>query len=230
MDSRDHWRKDVYAHYKANRKKSRDASTLDWKEIFRIFNVIQEELIEVFPYKFVKVPRCEGDDVIATICKFTSTDEKVLIISSDKDFKQLHKYTNVKQFDPIKKQWIKETNPALYLREHIIRGDSGDGVPNMLSEDDVLVTDGKRQKPVTEKALKEWLAVPEDEFYNNLPEDIQSHYARNKMLIDLDRIPDVLEETIIDEHRKPAKGHRMKIMNYFIKHRMKTLMECLGDF
>ena len=230
MDSRDHWRKDIYEHYKANRKKHREASELDWKEIFRIFNLIQEELIEVFPYKFVRVPRCEGDDIIATICRFTTPDENVLILSSDKDFKQLHKYANVKQYDPTRKQWVKENNPELYLREHIIRGDSGDGVPNMLSDDDVLITDGKRQKPVTEKALKAWLSVSEDEFYNNLPSDQQSHYMRNKMLIDLSKIPDEIEESIIEEYRKPVKGHRSKIMNYFIKNRMKMLMECLGDF
>lgn len=230
MDSRDHWRKDVYSHYKANRKKNRDASALDWAEVFRIFDMIQTELIEVFPYKFVKVPRCEGDDIIATISKFTNQDEKVLILSSDKDFKQLHKYPNVKQFDPIKKNWIKETDPVRYLREHIIKGDSGDGVPNMLSDDDVFVTTGKRQKPVTEKALNEWLSVSEDEFYNNLPEDVQAHYARNKMLIDLSKIPYDIEEAIIGEYRKPAKGHRSKIMNYFIKNRMRMLMESLGDF
>ena len=230
MDNKDHWRKDVFKHYKANRKKARASSGLDWKEIFRIFNVIQDELEQIFPYKFITVPRCEGDDIIATICRFTNPDEKILILSSDKDFKQLHKYANVKQYDPTKKQWIKENNPELYLREHIIRGDSSDGVPNMLSADDILIADGKRQKSVTEKALKEWLSVSEDEFYNNLPSDQQSHYMRNKMLIDLSKIPDEIEEIIMDEYRKPVVGQRSKIMNYFIKHRMKMLMECLGDF
>lgn len=230
MDNKDPWRKGIFKHYKANRKKARDSSTLDWKEIFRIFNVIQQELVEVFPYKFVTVYGCEGDDIIATICKFSNQDEKILILSADKDFKQLHKYPNVRQYDPIKKQWIKENDPERYLREHIIRGDSSDGVPNMLSADDVLVTDGKRQRPVTEIALKAWLSVSEDEFYNNLPEDQQSNYNRNKMVIDLSKIPDEIEENIMDEYRKPATGHRSKIMNYFIKNRMKMLMECLGDF
>lgn len=230
MDSKDHWRKDIFKYYKANRKKNRDASSLDWKEIFRIFSVIQTELAEIFPYKFVKVPRCEGDDVIATICKFSNSNEKILILSSDKDFRQLHKYPNVKQYDPIKKQWVKESDPELYLREHIIRGDSGDGVPNMLSADDVLVTEGKRQKPVTEKSIKDWLSVSEDEFYNNLTEDQKINYTRNKLLIDLNKIPEDFEEQIIEEYRKPIKGHRTKILNYFIKNRMKALTECLGDF
>lgn len=229
VDSRDHWRKDIFSHYKANRKKSRDASSLDWKEIFRIFNQILDEMQEVFPYKIIKVPKCEGDDIIATICK-SFPHEKKLILASDKDFIQLHKYPNVEQYDPIKKKWVKEKDPDLFLREHIIRGDSGDGVPNILSADDVLITDGKRQTPIKQTQIDTWLQLSEDDFVRQLSEQEQMNYSRNKMMIDLRFIPKDINDAILKEFSKEPKGHRSKIMSYLIKKKMKLMMEHLRDF
>lgn len=229
IDSRDTWRKKTYEYYKANRKKSRASSDIDWSEVYRIIDVLISELRNTFPYKVVKVPNTEGDDIIATIC-MAHADEKTIILSSDKDFKQLQVYPNVKQWDPFRTKWIKEEDPAKYLREHIIRGDAGDGIPNFLSPDNVFVTQGIRQKSIMAPKLAEWLSVSEDEFYNNLSTDQQANYMRNKMLIDFTQIPDAIQESILEEYHKPVEGHRSKIMTYFIKHRMKMLMECLQDF
>jgi len=229
IDSRDTWRKKAYKYYKANRKKARASSDMDWTEVYRIIETLVAEFKEVFPYKVVKVPNTEGDDIIATLC-MEFKDEKKIILSSDKDFIQLQKFPNVKQWDPFHVKWVKAPDPNLYMREHIIRGDGGDGVPNFLSPDDIFVTDGVRQKSVMKKSLDEWLSVSEDEFYNNLTEDLQRNYMRNKMLIDLTQIPDEIKQNILDEYAKPTTGHRSKIMTYFIKHRMKMMMESLQDF
>lgn len=229
IDSKEHWRKGVFPYYKANRKKAREASAFDWKEAFKVIDVIKQEIVEVFPYKFVSVDGAEGDDIIATLIK-TQNREKNLILSSDKDFIQLHKYPNVSQYDMMRSKWIKDKNPELFLREHIIRGDASDGVPNMLSADDVLATAGKKQKSIFQKNIDNWLAQPEDVFYNNLSEFEQSNYSRNKMLIDLDHIPEHITEKILEEFRKEPTGNRSKILNYFIKHKLRELTKCLGDF
>lgn len=229
VDSRDHWRKDIFPNYKANRKKSRDTSPLDWKEVFRIFNQILGEIEEVFPYKVIRVPKCEGDDIIATYCK-NFPDEKKLVLASDKDFIQLHKYPNVDQYDPMKKKWVDKKDPRLFLREHIIRGDAGDGVPNILSDDDVLVTNGKKQKAIKQTMLDNWLSLDEDAFVRQLNEQEQSNYNRNKMMIDFEQIPLEINNQILAEIYKEPKGHRSKIMNYFIKKKMKLMMENLRDF
>lgn len=202
---------------------------LDWSEVYRIFDMFLDEIKTVFPYKVVKVDGTEGDDIIATLC-MEYRDEKKLILSSDKDFIQLQKFPNIRQWDPFRKRWIKEKDPVAYLREHVIRGDSGDGVPNFLSDDDVLVKDGVRQKSIYKKDIEKWLQMDEDEFYRNLNEKEQANYMRNKMLIDLTRIPEDVRSMILQEYEKPIEGHRSKIMSYFIKHRMKMMMESLQDF
>lgn len=228
VDSGNPWRKRYFPHYKANRKKSRDASDLDWTEIYRIINLITEELKTTFPYKFVKVENTEGDDIIGTLCA-NYHDEPILILSSDKDFKQLQKYPTVKQYDPFKDKWLKTDSPDKFLMEHIIRGDSGDGVPNFLSGDRFLI-DGIRQKSVRQVKVDEWLKFSEDEFLRNIEPEEAKNYLRNKQMIDLSQIPSDITEKIIEEFSKPAIGQRSKILNYFIKHRMKLLMECLHEF
>lgn len=228
-DSKESWRKDVFPHYKANRKKSRDASAIDWKEVFRVIDIVKGEIIETFPYKFINLPGAEGDDIIATLVMNNLT-EKNLILSSDKDFIQLQKHSNVFQYDFVRNKWIKDKNPELFLREHIIRGDTSDGVPNILSCDDALSNGGKKQKSIFKKHLEVWLQDAEDVFYNNLPSDQQSNYSRNKMMIDLERIPTHITEGILREYSKEIEGSRGKILGYFIKNRLRELTKVLHDF
>jgi 5'-3' exonuclease len=227
MDSGNPWRKDHFPEYKANRKKARDSSDLDWKEIYRILDDINTEFIETLPYKFIKVPHAEGDDIIATLCKIS--DEPTLILSSDKDFLQMQKLPNIKQYDPFRDRWLKTDDPSKFLMEHIIRGDSGDGVPNYLSGNRFLV-DGIKQKSIMQKKLDVWLTMSEDEFLRNIEKDQKANYLRNKKMIDLDQIPDDIHDQIVAQFAEPPKGSRSKIMNYFIKNRMKILMEYLQDF
>ena len=155
-DSRS-WRKDYYPEYKAARKIGRQKSTMDWEKAFNIITMIREELKENFPYKVIHIDGCEADDIIGTLVENPhefGNYENVLIVSSDKDFVQLQKYDNVAQFSPMKKNFIVEKNPRLYLMQHILKGDSGDGVPNVLSDDDVFINEDKRQKPLSKKKMK----------------------------------------------------------------------------
>ena len=227
-DDKHCWRKDYFPYYKQNRKKARSESSLDWNELFDILTKIQNELEENFPYKVLKIDGAEADDIIAILSnKISSTPnlyEDVLIISGDKDFIQLHQKENIKQYSPTLKKYVVDENPEQYKFEHIIRGDKGDGVPNVLSQDTVFVED-LRQRPITKKKLTEWKE-------NGIPEgEIKRNYQRNKTLIDFDSIPNELGELIYNKWvDKITQNDKSKILPYFMKHRLKELTEKLGDF
>lgn len=223
-DNRKYWRKEVFPFYKASRKKNRDKSNLDWHLIFDILSKLKVELKENFPYKVLDVEGAEADDIIGTLVPRQSVHEKILILSSDGDFLQLQNYPNVKQYNPSQKKYVKSENPILELKEKIIRGDKGDGIPNMFSPSDCFVRD-LRQKPITQKTLEKYL----NEDVKNFTYDETVNFGRNQTLIDLSFIPQEIKEKIINtyEETKPAKG---KLLNYFIEHKLKNLMEVIEEF
>ena len=225
-DNKNYWRREIFPHYKAGRKKAREASGHDWSTIFDCLNKIRDELRDHSPYKLVSVETCEADDIIATLVQKHSATQKIMILSSDKDFAQLQKYPNVEQFSPILKKYIKEPLPALQLKQLIIRGDKGDGIPNILSPDDVFVSGG-RQKPITEAKIIGWMNQEPKEFCN---EDMLRNFSRNETLIDLTKIPESLKEKILDTYEN-AKGHsKQEFMNYMIANRLKNLIEVIDEF
>jgi hypothetical protein len=224
-DNRKYWRKEFFPFYKASRKKNREKSNLDWHLIFDILAKLKQELRENFPYKVIDVEGAEADDIIGTLVPIYSAHEKVLILSSDGDFLQLQMYgDNVKQYNPSQKKFVKSQNPKLELKEKIIRGDKGDGIPNMFSPSDCFVRD-LRQKPITQKTLDKYL----NEDVKNFSYDETVNFGRNQTLIDLTFIPQEIKEKIINTYEitKPAKG---KLLNYFIEHKLKNLMEVIEEF
>jgi 5'-3' exonuclease len=221
-DDRNYWRKQVFPYYKANRKKNRDASEINWNQVFDIFNTIKAEIKEYFPYRVIQVESAEADDIIATLVT-ENKDKTILILSADKDFVQLQKYATVKQYDPIRKKWIKEDNPQQYLYEHILKGDQGDGIPNILSDDDTFVTD-KRQKPMTQKKMDLFKS-------QGISQDmLKRNFARNELLVDLTKIPDNIRNGVINKYNEENGKDRSKLFNYFISHNLKLLMDSVGDF
>ena len=224
-DSRHYWRRDYFPQYKANRKKGREQSDLDWDVIFKCLNKIKEEIQSNMPYKSIEVYGAEADDIIGTLCATIS--EEIMIISGDKDFIQLQKFPNVKQFSPITKKTVNGENPGAYLKEHIFRGDSSDGVPNVLSPDNTF-TDGLRQKPLGKNKIASWV---EHNFEDVAPNDeVKRNYQRNRKLIDLAYTPDELSMEIIDTYKEAPFGDRSKLLNYFIQKRLKNLTESIGEF
>jgi len=229
-DSKKYWRRDYFPNYKSNRKKDRANSGLDWNSIFETLNNIRDEIKTHFPYKVLEVEGAEADDCIAAVVQHiavTPTEfEKVLILSGDKDFIQLQKHNFVKQYSPVLKKFVKDINPDIYIREHVLKGDRSDGVPNFLSSDDTFVNE-LRQKPLTKKKLAVWIDLAQEDFCT---EDMLRNYQRNRTLIDLEYIPSDLKERILEDYRKPPKGERSKLLNYFINKRLKNLMNDIGDF
>jgi 5'-3' exonuclease len=223
-DNRKYWRKEYFPFYKANRKKTRDKSSLDWHLIFDMLAKFKQELKENFPYKVIDVEGAEADDIIGTLVPRHAPHEKILILSSDGDFLQLQQNHNVKQYNPSQKKYVVSPNPIMDLKEKIIRGDKGDGIPNIFSPGDCFVRD-LRQKPITKGVLEKAMR----ESYNDQEETIKANWMRNATLIDLSFIPVEIKEKIINtyEETKPAKG---KLLNYFIEHKLKNLMEVIEEF
>ena len=226
-DSKNYWRREYFPFYKSNRKKDREKSGFDWTLIFQTLNKIREELKVNFPYKVLDVDGAEADDIIGVLSARQSPHEEVLILSSDKDFIQLQKYKNVIQYSPIMKKFVKSDSPTEYTKEHILRGDRGDGIPNFLSPDNCFAL-GERQKVLNTKKMTEWLSMKPEEFCSN--DNMLRGYKRNQQLIDLDFIPEKIRESIVEAYENTSIGSKQKMLNYFIENRLTNLIEQLDEF
>ena len=223
-DSKHYWRRDYYPEYKHNRKKGRESSANDWDAIFEVLNAVKAELKEFFPYKHLEVYGAEADDIIAALCGELEFDNgKTLILSGDKDFIQLQKFRNVTQYSPITKKFINGIDPDIYLSEHVLRGDSSDGVPNVLSPDNTFV-DGLRQNPLSKKKIA---TMVEGVFPND---EVKRNFQRNKKLIDLKESPPELFMECIKEYQEAPAGDRSKLLNYFTQKRLRNLVESINEF
>jgi 5'-3' exonuclease len=225
-DDKNYWRKQVFPYYKANRKKNREASEINWASVFDTFNRIKNEIREFFPYRVIQVEHAEADDIIATLVNnYGNKDENILILSGDKDFVQLQTSKNVKQYDPVRKKWINVDDPKKFLFEHILKGDAGDGVPNVLSDDDTFVSD-KRQRPLTQKKI--------DKIYNDgvflLDKIADRNFMRNKHMVDLSMVPESIRTEVLNKYENEAGKDKSKLFNYFIANKLKLMMENVGDF
>jgi len=226
-DGMNTWRKEYFPQYKAHRKKARSESTMDWNEIFRVLNLVRDEIKENLPYKVLHMEGCEADDIIGALTLNTEefgNHEPVMIISSDKDFIQLQKFNHVKQFSPIQKKMVVDKTPRKYLFEHICRGDKGDGIPNILSSDSCLV-EGIKQSPLRQTHIDTWIEDP-----SIMPDEIKRNFQRNTTLIDLTKIPEDIYNTIVNEFNGQKVPMKMKVLNYLIKKRCNNLIESVEEF
>jgi hypothetical protein len=226
-DDRNFWRRDIFPYYKANRKKSREKSELNWTQIFDALHKIRDELKMFFPYRVIQVDSAEADDIIGSLVMAKGdTNEKILILSGDKDFVQLQRYNNVKQYDPVQKKFRTTNDPDRFIKEHIMRGDVGDGIPNFLSTDNCLVV-GERQKPVASKKLDVWVNQKPEEFCD---ERMLRGYRRNQQLVDLTFIPQNVQDNILSEYEAQGGKDRKNLFNYFIEKKLKNLIESINEF
>jgi hypothetical protein len=229
-DGANNWRRGYFPQYKANRRKSRDDSGFDWAEAFRIMHKVKDEIKENFPYKVIHLEGCEADDIIGTMVEHTQEFgqyEEVMIVSSDKDFLQLQKYGNVRQWSHILKKEIKDPHPKLNLIDKILSGDTGDGIPNVLSGDDTFVN-GERQTPLSKKKKQ---AIIEDLSDGELlyAASWYRNYQRNETLIDLTKTPNDLKNKIVDEFWITVFNEG-KTLPYLINNNMKQLIGSVEEF
>jgi 5'-3' exonuclease len=229
-DNRNYWRKEYFPFYKAGRKKTREKSDLDWHLIFDMLAKFRNELRESFPYKVIDVDGAEADDIIGTLVPRHIMHEDIVIISSDGDFLQLQQYNGrskytVKQYNPAQKKFIVSQNPIQDLKQKIITGDKGDGIPNILSPSDTFVRD-IRQKTMTEAKLTKFMA----EEYTEYEDIAKTGFTRNQVLIDLRLIPGDIQSKIINTYEETKPAPKGRILDYFISHKLKGLIDVIGEF
>lgn len=222
-----YWRKTEFQHYKASRKKALSKSDIDWDMVYSSLNKIKSEVKQFTPYRVIEVEKAEGDDVIGVITKTKWMQGPILIVSGDKDFKQLQTYRGVKQYSPTQKKMLVEKRPKSYLKEHIMRGDVGDGIPNFLSEEDTLVIEGKRQKSIFTKKIYNWVNQDPEAFCD---EQMLKRYKMNEKLIDLNFTPKSIRDTILDRYDKKPQGNKSSLFSFFIKNKMVNLLNKIEEF
>lgn len=235
-DDRHSWRKDYFKYYKVNRKNSRRNSKFNWNEIYEWLGIIKEEISIYLPVKYMKVPNCEADDIIAIIASFVvdRLQEDVLIVSSDTDFVQLHS-TNIFQYSPFNKSFIRyENSSTLDLYDKIFRGDRGDGIPNYLSDDDVFVNPNKKSVRISNKRIYELLNGGDiSNIYENLYDNEKHGFLRNKKLIDFSEIPKEISTSIINTFRNvihQEERSMLALVGYLKEHNLNYLLSKIGDF
>ena len=224
-DDKNNWRKEVFPEYKANRRKNRENDITDWKTLFELLHEMREDLNKYFPYKVMHIDSAEADDIIGVLVDHCE-ENPTLILSSDKDFIQLQKFDKVKQWSPLQKKFV-VGDPVESLYDKTIRGDTGDGVPNILSSDDTLITEGKRQTPVTKKKMELWRGKKPEEFCN---EAMLRNYHRNKTMVDLRETPESIRINIVNQYDNQEAGDRSQLLNYFVDKRLKNLMDVIDEF
>lgn len=231
LDGKNYWRRSSFKYYKFKRADAREKSSFDWESFFKHFDVIKDEFRANLPYKFIEVHTAEGDDIIAVLSRLMAPHEKtIVIVSADKDLLQLQALgSNIVQYSPLKKKLITQSSEGYSLIEHIIKGDSGDGVPNYLSPDNSLA-ENIRQKPITKKILDiaKSAGINNPEKFCTTSDDLE-RFKRNKMLVDLTEIPGDLAKNISDEFMNydPPK---MRLFTYLTKNKMMRLLENIADF
>lgn len=237
VDAGNIWRKEIFPYYKASRAESREASTIDWPAVYRYIDNVTEDLAQHFPYKVVRVNRAEADDVIAVLCDYFQTEElnengliaepqKIMIISSDGDLKQLQSYPNVSQYSNIQDKLLREKDPKKFLKEKIIRGDKGDGIPNIRSQDDSFVMK-IRQKAIRAVEVDEWLTQDPEEFCNDM---MLERYHMNNHLVNLQLVPRDIYTDIVETYKTAFVADRRNLLTYFINNRLKNLQSELQYF
>ena len=231
-DGPNNWRKEYFPQYKGVRRKSRQESTFDWNEAFRILNSLREEIRDNFPYKVIHMDQCEADDIIGTLVENSQqfgNFEPIMIVSADGDFKQLQKYDNVSQWSPLTKKLVEEGHPRQNLKLKILQGDAGDGVPNVLSDDNSLI-EGRRQTPLSKKKKE---AILQDLIDGELlyAASWYRNYCRNETLIDLSKTPSSLKQNIINNFMEQDPwGNKGKVFPYLVSKKMNRLIESVTEF
>jgi len=219
-DDKNYWRSQVFPYYKKNRKQERETSKYDWDLVFSVLNKIRDEIRRYLPYYVIQVQGAEADDVIAALSRKHHLDDKILILSADKDFIQLQRYQSVKQYDPIRNRWIVNENPIQYLQEHIIRGDRSDGIPNILTCDDAIVNN-KAQKKMSKEKISALASMNPEDFTNYIR---LRNWKRNSELIDFSKIPTNIVDNIIMTFNKYKVNPNVNFQ-YFIDNNIQELIE-----
>jgi 5'-3' exonuclease len=233
-DGRASWRKDIFKYYKFKRPEERAklAPNVDWKVIYELITEIVDDFEKNFPFVCVRNNRAEGDDIVGALVKHYHAQNQfdgIMIISGDKDFKQLHYDSRIRQYSPVLKDYVKSEGAEIERKKIILSGDRLDGVPNVLSPDNSFA-DKIRQRKLMPKIKAELMAYAS-------PDDIREavikrNYYRNMVLTDLNMTPKDIRADIIEqfETKRNKLPPTMKVFNYLVSKQLVELSSKAGDF
>lgn len=234
-----YWRKDIGYYYKQHRKIDRDESDWDFEGYFNNIHIIVDELKQNMPYKIIDINRIEADDIIAVLTKkFCLESIPVMIVSSDGDFTQLHKY-GAKQYSPAQKKAVKPKHgsPQADLMYKLLKGDKKDTVApfNMRSDFHITKLDGERAKSIATKFVEKCIDATEEELHELLLEkqegiDQLARFKENQKLIDFDYIPEYIQNQILDSYTEANMQPKSKIYPYFVRSQLTQLMKDISMF
>lgn len=232
-----YWRRDYSDYYKRNRSKDREDSMFDWEGLFNAMHIIIDELETNMPYTIMNKDKIEADDHIAVLTEFlTSKGHPVVIVSSDGDFTQLHKYPNVKQWSPMQKKWVKTKSGDSLLDcvTKVVKGDKKDNVASIKVRGDFWLTkiQGERTPSTTEKEL---LAIAEnyydlDKIESMLTEAQYKRFLENRILIDMDFIDADIKASILERYNNYKVPPKSRVYPYFVKSGLSKLTQVVADF
>ncbi len=230
------WREDAFTYYKAKRKLKRVDNPIEFKLIYACIDALLIDLKEM-NYKIIKVDKAEADDIIGVLCDKFEKDvdtKKVYIISRDKDFQQLTS-KKISLYDPIENEIITCNDKDVFLIRLILGGDRSDGIPNVLSDNDVFINENKRQKPCGVKKIDKILTEGLDSYLEN-DAIFRENYNRNQKLITLNEqfIPEKVWKTTHTKYDEATATFKRKsaiqIGNHFRKIGLNGLMMKINHF
>lgn len=216
MEGFQNWRRDVYANYKCSRADGRAESPVDFDAFFKMNNEFIDDLSKCLQNcLFLKVLHLEADDLIALTTKYMKNWD-ITLISTDKDFYQLHKYQNFKQWDPIKNRFIQVIDPNVALMQKIITGDKSDDIPQLKKG-----VGPKTVEKILIEGLQDWL----------IKNDLQKRFDENRRLIDFDFIPQEFHQTAIGilQNWRQGKFDGREFYNFIVKHNLGAALEMLDE-
>ncbi len=199
------WRRSrIFNEYKAQRVKNRNSGKVDFKILYKVFDKVWDTISDLLPARFIHTENAEADDVITrTIKKEYDEYDKFQVISTDGDFVQLLKNDKVELYNPSKFEFVTVDNPNYELFVKIMKGDRSDWIPSIYSH-----SRDERQKPVKTKDLIEWFNNPGDfsKYMKEQSKDVKKYFIRNKKLVDLELIPDDINDEIdVELEGKPVE-------------------------
>jgi len=202
------WRKLYWSRYKESRKKD---NKINWSDVFDHYMSFMSELKDNFPFKILRNPNAEGDDIIGTIVQ--NSPQKHHIVSVDKDFMQLYEKDRVTIYSPLKQAEMKHPSPEHFIIEQCLLGQSKDDIFNIKTPLDH--PQGKRKPGFGPKALEKvvsygWKTWLKD---NNLEE----RFEFNRNLMDFKRIPKSLQKSIMNMYKIKDFPHPDKMYKYIEK-------------
>lgn len=229
LDSKPYWRTKYYADnrlkfaeyknpkfekYKGNREKD---DTIPWDAIYQVYTSVMVSLRDFSDFFVVGVDGAEADDVIAVATKhYSALGQDVIVVSSDKDFKQLNRPPHVKVWDPIKKMFIPTMNIEHWKRVHALMGDKGDNI---------LAVKPKVGPKTAEKM------APDLDYHLQTDPELRERYEFNRTLTDFDRIPEDITKAIVEKIESQGYNYNaMSLLKAFKEFRLSKVAENVHRF